>query len=173
MNVRDFERLLAVQGLHKASLDAVTRHLRAMKLLPLGGRGTNAPAITREGAALILLVYAGVGNPNSDQQVKRFLSEFGCKPGKPPEPNAARDFLTELLSDPASAAAVTEVRVSRDTADVAIHFEDGRREVYRALSEEQLGERGAERPPGELEYSLRQSLLVRAAAALRSEDRRA
>lgn len=173
MNVRDFERLLATHGLHRASLDAITRHLRAMKLLPVGGRGPNAPAITAEGAALVLLVVAGVSNPNSSDQVECFLSEFGCKPGEPLQPNAARDFLTYVVSDPANAASVKEIRVSRDTADVTVYFEDGRIETYRALSEEDLLTRGAERPGGELEYTLRQSLLIRAASALRPQDREA
>ena len=167
MNVRSFERLVSAHGAPAAGLDAVTRHLRAMGLLPLGGRGTNAPNISPQGAAIILLVLAGVANPNSREQVAGFLSQFGRENEHSQQPNAALDLLTGILADTAQAATIDEVRVCRKTAEVTFAYEDGRSETFRELSEEHLRDEGAERSGFRVEGVLSQALLVRASIGLR------
>lgn len=167
MNVRSFERLVSAHGAPAAGLDALTRHLRAMGLLPLGGRGTNAPDITPQGAAIILLVLAGVPNPNSREQVEGFLAHFGREKEQVPQPNAALDLLAGILADTAQAATIDEVRVCRNTAEVTFAYQDGRTETYRSLSEERLRLEGAERSGFRVEGVLSQALLVRASVSLR------
>lgn len=59
MRLREFQRVLEpILGMDKSQIETRVRRLRESGLLPSGGRGRNAPHITAEHAALVLIAIA-------------------------------------------------------------------------------------------------------------------
>jgi hypothetical protein len=64
VNLRDLERLLVfLMNVSESDLDQRARRLRAARMLPQGGHGVNAPQISAEHAATMLIGVAAAARP--------------------------------------------------------------------------------------------------------------
>lgn len=121
MIVRDLERLLCAHGVGGAKLDAVTRKLRECGRLPKGGRGTNAPEIGSNEAAMILIAIAGAGKGIEAEarlaKLDRMRTSSTKKLGK-----SLVECLASLLDHPAELEMVREVRISRTTSRASFRY---------------------------------------------------
>lgn len=135
MNVRGFEKRLSPLA-PAASLDAITRHLRRMGLLPIGGRGASAPDITAEGAALILLALAGVANPNSAEQTARFINALRrSADGGFDEGGVVAEVARALTNPDTIFPRLREIRVCRASGDAQFVYHDGEVEAFRHVAD--------------------------------------
>ena len=126
MTGKDLERSLAsLTPASAAFLDHTGRALRAAGLMPLGGRGVQAPAITAQHAANMLL---GTALADAPPQAPGLVTTYSALPaswsghlrtGKPDEikPFVACETLGEalaaILSNVALAFEVSEIRINR------------------------------------------------------------
>lgn len=127
MNVRDLERLLVNLGCEASTLDVITRLLRANDLLPVGGRGPNAPTIGAVEAARIVLAVAGSEVAARSLSALESMAQLYCD---------NRDFvgtMQALLADPEAAATVKEVRISRNLPLAIIAYDTGEEERFTSL----------------------------------------
>lgn len=166
MNVRRFERFLTSHGAPAPSLDAITRHLRGMGLLPVGGRGANAPEITAEGAALVLLALAGVANPNSAEQTARFIKKFTGAESEGRAKEGLLAVLEQMLLDRRLAAQVAEIRVCRMSTDTTIVYHNGNSETFRDESRGSGDDGVSPAAAFRVEGVLPQTLLILASLAI-------
>ncbi|PWG03487.1 hypothetical protein [Sphingosinicella humi] len=131
MNVRQFEKFLTQYGASAASLDMITRKLRSMELLPVGGRGPNAPTIGPAEAAWILLVLAGSSIPTAaDATASRIRSLKSVKKHADGSDWFLHHAIRDLLGHRDTLATVKEVRVCRTTSAATIIYEDGREDHF-------------------------------------------
>jgi hypothetical protein len=99
MRAREFERdLAALSFWTESEIDQCTRQLRAVGSLPTGGRGLNAPDITAEHAAIILI---GLAAARRSKDIPNAVETYGLMlPVAEPfeSANRLRDVLTLLLT---------------------------------------------------------------------------
>ena len=99
MRAREFERdLAALSFWTESEIDQCTRQLRAVGSLPTGGRGLNAPDITAEHAAIILI---GLAAARRSKDIPNAVETYGLMlpVAEPFEgANRLRDVLTLLLT---------------------------------------------------------------------------
>lgn len=134
MRGRDLEATLASLGASVTSLDAITRELRAHKVIPVGGRGPHAPQIDHGVAAWMLAALAGSDVPS---QAGRQLARLGSL-RRPAECSRISDeFIDALrivLGNATLARDVREIRVSRNLDLARIVYSDGTIERFIDLS---------------------------------------
>jgi len=148
MRARQFEKQLArllldQQPWSASEIDQRTRGLREAGLLPVGGRGLNAPDITSRHAALILISLAATNRAVQTADAARAYASM--EPVNPDAPFAGQtmfaDALGAILNDPYLELEVSTVVICRTWQEAIIKFRRGGREqstVYR--------------PPGTLEF---------------------
>jgi hypothetical protein len=136
MRAREFE--LAIQKMTESveaeaisltrsspsDLDIRMRELRQGKMLPTGGRGLNAPAITADHAATILIALKGSTKSVDAALAVNHFAELvdGDK--------SFAEALTELLKDQEAAATVDRVELNRTAISASIFFKDGKVSWY-------------------------------------------
>jgi hypothetical protein len=129
MKARYFERCLAetYQAATPATLDLVMRELRRVGLVPVGGRGRNAPDIDRRTVAAILIGL--VCGTIASQVGERTL--WYCKFVRPDEQDGPTlvDAIAALLSHPENTE-LEEIRISRTHARADFVFSDGSSVTY-------------------------------------------
>jgi hypothetical protein len=138
MRARSLElNLVNTEAVGAADIDGRNRALRALDLLPTGGRGPHAPNISPEHAAYMLL---GLGSASvaadAGRAAKRYASFVN-----PAAPKAGTllIYLTDLLSHPDAANKIEEVRMCRTHPWVMIVAADGQRVIYRPPNEKHTG----------------------------------
>jgi hypothetical protein len=129
MKARYFERCLAETYLAAtpATLDILMRELRRVGLVPVGGRGNNAPDISPRNVAAILIgrgcasVASGAG-----ERVLQY-----CELVQPAKADAPKliDALAEYLSD-SEDTELEEVRISRHHWRAEFVYRDGTSIIY-------------------------------------------
>lgn len=130
VNGRDLERIMRAMGATHSGVDTVSRKLRQVSRLPLGGRGFNAPRIGASEAAAFLATYAGA-DPASDAAAKiKELEKLSYVENGPRRHLPFLKALTAILESPAAADSVMEVRVGRNVERADIWFRDGRTERF-------------------------------------------
>lgn len=131
MNVRQFEKFIVQYGATAASLDMITRKLRSKDLLPVGGRGPNAPTIGPSEAAWILLVLAGCSIPAAADATANRVRTLKSEWKRPDGLNwNLHNVVRDLLVDRNALNDVKEIRVCRSAAAATIVYEDGREEHF-------------------------------------------
>ena len=126
MRVREFEHCIAsITPWSVSDLDQRTRRLREHRMLPTGGRGTNAPEMAPEHAATLLIALGG-----AERAVDAHKAVLEYAPMVPKDTNG-RDFLgsetfaealTDILSDGALADRVEEIRICRSWEEATITY---------------------------------------------------
>src|SRR5689334_1814244 len=109
MRARQFEMLLASFGLWSSSeIDQRTRALREIGALPIGGRGLNAPDITAEHAAMILIALASTERAGDAREATQVYASMADESGR-----TFAAALTAALSDPLDKLHLERVTVCR------------------------------------------------------------
>lgn len=131
MRVRQLEFALQELGVPASALDVVTRQLRAQKMLPVGGRGLNAPKIGPDEAAWVLIGLAGSDAAAQAAWALHKQLELRMVPGS--APRHSDEFVSVvqiLLGNPDWAGEVVELRVGRSHALSQIIYRDGHVERF-------------------------------------------
>lgn len=117
MNSKDYERFLASRTpFSVGEIDQRTRLLRAARMVPTGARGTNAPDISAEHAATVVISLAA-----SDRVADAVQAVLAYAPLKPASDGQFEGFagetfadaLTAILEDYEARYRITEVVVCR------------------------------------------------------------
>ncbi len=168
MRARSLElNLVNTEAVGAADIDGRNRALRALDLLPTGGRGPHAPNISPEHAAYMLL---GLGSASvaadAGRAAKRYASFVN-----PAAPKAGTllIYLTDLLSHPDAANKIEEVRMCRTHPWVMIVAADGQRVIYRPIRTGRESDDG-QRCLSTQHYSKADANEIRGRASLRTFD---
>src|SRR5438045_3744774 len=149
MRAREFEsELSALSFWSPSEIDQCTRQLRQAGLLPIGGRGLNAPDITPEHAALILI---GLAAARRAADVKAAVQTYASMPALGEAFFGAETFaraLTLMLSSWRTLRSELKIKgvvVCTTWPEAAVHFWSGAGEEQTAV----YGEATVEHPgPG-------------------------
>lgn len=139
MRAREFEKLLALldpKPWTASEIDQRTRGLRDAGLLPVGGRGLNAPHITAQHAALILISLAAT---NSAVETVEAVPAYASMEAVGPDTLFSgqvmfADALGGILADRYGMMEILEVFICRTWPEAKIKYQRGGRErktVYR------------------------------------------
>lgn len=124
MRAREFESsLIGLSPWRPSEIDQRTRGLRDAGMLPVGGRGLNAPDIEPQHAAAILLSLAASDRAPDAVDAARTRLEMVPVEGK--SPAATQNFATALaaiLSDPDYKLKVKRVVVCRTWPEASIEY---------------------------------------------------
>lgn len=118
VRIRELEEVLAELGVWSSSqIDQHARRLRGLGLLPIGGRGVNAPKATPKDAATLIVSLAATTAPSGAHRGPQVIGKLKLRKeaGRENVPFLARRFLdafTEVLSDVALAK-ITAVQISQ------------------------------------------------------------
>lgn len=126
MRVRQLERLLTTLGASATALDIVTRQLREATRLPIGGRGANAPHITGDEAAWIIIALAST--ETASQAVAGLSRQTELQLPREVEPRHSRSFVDTvqlILGSQEWAGNVVEIRVGRSHARSQVIYTNG------------------------------------------------
>jgi len=135
MRAREFERSLEVMSPWRASeIDQRMRGLREAGLLPVGGRGLNAPDIEPEHAAAILVSLAATERAADAAEAVRAYSAMLLVAGKRfGETPSFGESLAAILGDSADELKVEEVVVCRTWPEAVVKFRGPRRRLETAV----------------------------------------
>lgn len=134
MNVREFERFLTgpIGGFSAPDLDLRTRRLREHRMLPIGGRGLNAPVIDAGHVATILIAIAGSEKavhahqavltyapmiPKNEDRSKLHFDFKGCK--------TFAAMLEDICDKQVLADRVEKIEICRSWPEARIFWKDG------------------------------------------------
>lgn len=128
MKARVLERTLATMGAAPSALDLCTRELRRVGMLPIGGRGPNAPEIDFTGAASMLvgLACSSVASQAGDTAI--FYASF-VDPSNP-YGETLLAALSKILGDQQTAHDVDEIRFCRSMPWVMFVNKDGTKKTF-------------------------------------------
>ena len=187
MRAREFERAVvaqAPQAWSASELDQRTRRLREVGLLPVAGRGLNAPDILPEHAAAILISLTA--NARAERAVQAVGTYAALHPvkraGAAPFADKATfgEALAAILGDPENRLGVAEVVVCRTWPEATVRFQHPSAEraetVYRSvMGRNETSATGEVREEVTLTYYILQELAIGLAglngpAALNSEQ---
>jgi hypothetical protein len=127
LKVRDFERLLASNGVAPSKMDAITRLLREHARVPTSNRGPQAPNITPDTAAVILIAVAGTGKSLNAVRRLEKLEKLKCVEHPNSEPV---DELAKMIARPGKLVDLKEIRVGRNARRITFLFDNGVERVY-------------------------------------------
>jgi len=130
MKARSFERALAqeYQAATPAALDLCMRELRRVGLVPVGGRGPNAPDLNFENVAAILIGLACSSIASQSGDKAKAYSKF-VDPKNPKGPTLIQT-MAALFADQQHAADFDEIRFCRTRPRVEFVQQDGGRITY-------------------------------------------
>jgi hypothetical protein len=113
MRVRQLERLIKILSPRTAgNLDFRMRSFRTAGLLPMGGRGTSAPHIEAEHAALIILGCADARNYKDAAKTALRLAKLQNWDGEPFDGSITLgEALTKAISNVSSAEMITRIEL--------------------------------------------------------------
>lgn len=145
MNLRDLERLLQfLMNISASDLDQRARRLRAARMLPQGGHGVNAPQISAEHAATMLIGVTAAARPG---QVCEAVLQYAPMPADHPDEwgfagnQTFGEALTYILDNPrlwpgkrsGKKTRVDRVEICCDAPEATIFYDnqDGEEVPYR------------------------------------------
>lgn len=115
MHVKALERLVSSRGVNASKADTITRRLREMGHLPLGGRGANAPKIEAPEVAKFLIAVAGSPKANdASVRLEKLMALRG------PNKRTLLDALEDILLNAESRRSVREIRIARTRTQAVI-----------------------------------------------------
>jgi len=138
MKVRDLERLCAANGVGATKADMVTRSLREVEELRVGGRGANAPDANPEDAAKLLIALTGSSTGKLAVDRLKVLSSLRSNKQKSA---TLLSRLTELLGGHEDLDRLVQCRIGRNIREAQFIFSDSKVEQFLLYSPKDYSER--------------------------------